>query len=92
MARLGDVIPIGIEARDPDYGLKSVTIMGKVDGAKEEPLLEMIDQPQTGRVIATKMFTPGDAGLKPGDVLEYWAVGTRIRTPYPTKRRAITAA
>ena len=74
VARLKDVIPIGVEARDPDYGLKSVTIFGKVDDAKPQPLLEMIDEPQTGRVVATKLFTPGDAGLKPGDVLEYWAV------------------
>ena len=74
VARLGDVIPIGIEARDPDYGLKSVTIVGKVDDAEPQPLLEMINEPQTGRTVATKLFTPGDAGLKPGDVLEYWAV------------------
>lgn len=84
VARLSDVIPIGIEARDPDYGLKSVTIIGKVDGGKEEPLLEMIDEPQTGRVVATKMFTPGDAGLKPGDVLEYWAVARDTR-PVPNE-------
>ena len=74
VARLNDVIPIGVEARDPDYGLKSVTIVGKVDDAEAQPLLEMIDEPQTGRVVATKLFTPSDAGLKPGDVLEYWAV------------------
>ena len=79
VANVGDVVPIGVEARDPDYGVKSVTIMGKVDGGEEEPLLEMIDEPQTGRVLATKMFTPGDAGLKPGDVLEYWAVAKDTR-------------
>jgi hypothetical protein len=75
VARMNDVIPIGVEARDPDYGLKSVTIVGKVLGDdNEHALLQMIDQPQTGRVVATRMFTPADAGLKPGDVLEYWAV------------------
>jgi len=74
VARLGDVIPIGIEARDPDYGLKSVTIVGKVDDAEPQPLLEMINEPQTGRAVATKLFTLADAKLKPGDVLEYWAV------------------
>jgi hypothetical protein len=74
VARLGDVIPIGIEALDPDYGLKSVAIVGKVDDADAVPLLEMINEPQTGRTVATKLFTPGDADLKPGDVLEYWAV------------------
>ncbi len=74
VARLGDVIPIGIEALDPDYGLKSVTIVGKVDDADPQPLMEMINEPQTGRTVATKLFTPADAKLKPGDVLEYWAV------------------
>lgn len=74
VARLSDVIPIGIEARDPDYGLKSVTIVGKVDDAEAVPLMEMINEPQTGRAVATKLFTPADAKLKPGDVLEYWAV------------------
>lgn len=84
VANVGDIIPIGVEARDPDYGLTSVTIVGKVDGGEEQPLLEMIDEPQTGRVDATRMFTPGDAGLKPGDVLEYWAVARDSR-PSPNE-------
>jgi hypothetical protein len=79
VARLGDVIPIGVEARDPDFGLKSVTIVGKVDDGDESTVMEMIDGPEAGRVVATKMFTPADYGLKPGDVLEYWAVARDTR-------------
>lgn len=73
VARLSDIVPIGVEARDPDYALASVNIVGKVDGGEQQTLIEMIDKPHTGRLDAKRMFTPGDIGMKPGQVLEYWA-------------------
>lgn len=73
VARLDEIVPVGVEARDPDYALSSVNIVGKVDGGEERVLIEMITKPHSRRLGATRMLTPGDIGMKPGEVLEYWA-------------------
>lgn len=79
VARVSDLLTVGVEARDPDYGLKRVAIMGKVNDGAEQPLFEMLEKVHTGRFGAIKTYTPGELGLKPGDLLEYWAVAEDSR-------------
>jgi len=75
---------IGAEARDPDYALAQLRLVGKV-GDREVLIGDLMPdgKPQTGRVGGMKPFTPADAQLKPGDVLEFWAEATDNRRPQP---------
>jgi hypothetical protein len=78
--RVDETIPIGVEARDPDFALAGVRLVGKVKDS-EATLAELLTKRHEGRYGATKLFTPGAAKLKAGDVLEYWAEARDNRRP-----------
>ena len=78
--RVDEVVPIGVEARDPDFALAEVRLVGKVKN-REATLAELLTARHEGRFGAIKPITPGEAKLKPGDVLEYWAEARDNRRP-----------
>jgi hypothetical protein len=78
--RVGDTVQLGAEARDPDYALSQVRVMGRV-GEKDLTVVDMPLKDGRGRFTGARMFTPADAGLKAGDVLEYWAEARDNRRP-----------
>ncbi len=87
----GQVV-IEIEARDPDFSVRHVAILGEVGG--QQVLNEMLlDKNHSGRFVRQFQFIPSELGLKVGDVVEYWATATDNREPTAnlasTKRRKI---
>lgn len=71
-----------LEARDPDFALQQVFLVGKVGEEQrvQEPLLE---RRHTGKFVGKLRKTPEQLGLKPGDVLEYWGAASDNRRPEP---------
>ena len=69
-----------IEARDPDFALSKVVLLGKLG---EEQVLqeELLTRNHTGRFVGKLRKTPQEMGLKAGDVLEYWAAAADNRRP-----------
>jgi collagen type III alpha len=78
--RVDEMVPISVEARDPDFALSGVRLVGKVRNV-EATLAELLTEKKEGRFGAIHPFTPGDVKLKPGDVLEYWAEARDNRRP-----------
>lgn len=78
--RVGDTVQLGAEARDPDYALSQVRVLGRV-GEKDLTVVDMPLKDGRGRFTGSRMFTPADGGLKAGDVLEYWAEARDNRRP-----------
>lgn len=82
--RLNETVTIELEARDPDFALSEVMVLGEVDGRRvlEEKLLE---GKHRGRFAGRFRFLPTRHGLQEGDVVQYWAVArdnrTQNRTP-----------
>ena len=70
-----------IEARDPDFALSKVVLLGKL--GEEQVLQEELLQKElhTGKFIGKLRKTPQQMGLKAGDVLEYWAAAADNRRP-----------
>jgi collagen type III alpha len=79
-ARVDEIVRISVEARDPDYAVRQVRLVGRV-GERDVVLGELLTKNHTGRFIGGKPFVPGDEGLKAGDVLEYWAEARDNRRP-----------
>lgn len=79
---LHDEVVIAAEARDPDYAVHNVAILGEVGGEKilKESLLS---QDHTGKFVGQMKLVPADLGLNVGDVLEYWAAAADNRRPEP---------
>ncbi len=79
---LHDEVVIEVEARDPDYAVHNVAILGEVAGSQvlKESLL---GRDHTGRFVGQLRLVPADLGLKTGDVLEYWAAAADNRRPEP---------
>jgi len=73
---------IEVEARDPDFGLANVVILGEVAG---EQVLQhdLLTQEQPGKYVGRMTATPQELNLKPGDILEYWATAIDNRQPEP---------
>jgi hypothetical protein len=82
--RLGESVQIEVEARDPDYALLAVRILGRTDDglAFEEPLLE---GEHRGRFTKIYSFTPAAPEYAVGDVVEYWVEAEDVRTPEPNR-------
>lgn len=71
-----------LEARDPDFALGQVILMGQV--GDDQRLQEMLlDRTHTGKFVGKARKTPEQMGLKPGDVLEYWGAAADNRRPEP---------
>ena len=73
---------IEIEARDPDFALSQVTLVGETAGRQILKQV-LLSENQTGRFVGQARLTPADLGLRAGDVLEYWAVAADNRRPEP---------
>ncbi|MCC6491966.1 MAG: hypothetical protein IT424_02975 [Pirellulales bacterium] len=83
-----ETLVIGVEARDPDFALSQVELAGRV-GQREVHIGALLaNGPHAGRFGHDAPFTPVEAGLKPGDVLEYWAVARDNRTPAPNEQES----
>jgi hypothetical protein len=78
--RVDEIVPIGVEARDPDFAVQQVRLMGKT-GDRELELGELLSKNHAGRFTGMKPVVPADAQLKPGDVLEFWAEARDNRRP-----------
>jgi hypothetical protein len=81
-ARVDEIVKIGVEARDPDFALSRVWLEGQV-GERQIVLAELLSKNRDGRLVAGQLFTPADAHLRPGDVLEFWARAEDNRRPEP---------
>ena len=79
---LNDEVIVEVEARDPDYAVQKVSLLGEVAGLRvlEELLL---DKNHTGRFVGQLRLVPVEMGLKVGDELEYWAAAADNRRPEP---------
>ncbi len=79
---LNKEIEFELEARDPDFALGQVLLVGQVGEEQklQEPLLTKF---HTGKFVGKLRKTPEQMGLKPGDVLEYWGAAADNRQPEP---------
>jgi hypothetical protein len=75
-----EVVSIGVEARDPDFAVQNVRLVGKV-GPREIEVATLLSKDHEGRFNRAYPFKPADAQLKPGDTLEYWAEAQDNRRP-----------
>jgi collagen type III alpha len=83
---VGDTVMIAVEARDPDYALGGVRLVGRTktaNGSDEVDVLlaDLLVTEHAGLYKHPKLFVPADAHLRPGDVLEYWAEARDNRRP-----------
>ncbi len=79
---LHDEVTIEVEARDPDFAVRHVSILGEVAGERvlKQPLLS---EDHTGRFVGKHRLVPAELGLKVGDVLEVWGAAADNRRPEP---------
>ncbi|MEM9352211.1 MAG: hypothetical protein AAGA92_04290 [Planctomycetota bacterium] len=79
---IGQRVRFEVEARDPDFALSDVALVGEVEG---KPLLRkrLLTERHTGRFLGTVAFTPEEIGLQEGQVMEYWSVAQDNRSPEP---------
>ncbi len=77
---LNQEVNFEIEARDPDFTLSQVMLIGKLGG---EPKVQeaLLQRSHTGRFVGKLRKTPAELGLEIGDVLEYWGVAADNRAP-----------
>lgn len=80
-------VDLEVVASDPDFALSGVTLSaaGGQTNLLEEKLLE---ETWRGQFVKKFRFRPAKLGLKPGDVIDYWAVAMDNKQPEPN--RAVT--
>ena len=79
---LNDEVVIKLQARDPDFALRNVALLGEVGG--ERVLKEsLLSSEHSGRFDGQLKIVPADLDLQEGDVLEYWAAAADNRRPEP---------
>lgn len=80
--RLDETVVVSVNARDPDFGLTDVTLIGQSTGRQvfESPLLVAKDKHE-GQFRGEFRFTPSEHDLKPGDEVQYWATARDNRMP-----------
>ncbi len=79
--QLDEVIEFQTEARDPDFGLTSVRLLGETAGQEKKIEQNFLAKNHTGKFRGKLAFTPRDLGLAPGDTLDYWAEAIDGKTP-----------
>ncbi|QDV80186.1 hypothetical protein [Botrimarina mediterranea] len=79
---LNQRVRIAIEARDPDYALKRVRLVGEVAG-KQVFERDLLRGDGKGGFKAETEIVSQAIGLRPGDVMDYWVEATDSRTPQP---------
>jgi hypothetical protein len=72
---------------DPDFALAKVELHGRV-GEKEVLLRPLLEKSHAGQFVSKYELTPSKEGLKPGDVVDYWAVA--IDNKHPQANRTET--
>ncbi|MAT68499.1 MAG: hypothetical protein CMJ58_03150 [Planctomycetaceae bacterium] len=77
---VNEAVSISVDARDPDFALATVRLDGEVKGRPVD-IGSLLAGRHEGRFQATLQFTPAEARLQPGQVLEYWAVAEDNRRP-----------
>ncbi len=79
---IGQRVRFEVEARDPDFALSDVSLVGEVEG---QPMLRkrLLTERFTGRFVGSVAFTPEEVGLEEGQVMEYWSVAEDNRSPEP---------
>jgi len=77
---LDERVTIEVEARDPDFALRSVAILGKVGGERVMKK-RLLSKNHPGKFVGRLEITPRGLGLKVGDVLKYWGAAADNRRP-----------
>ncbi|MEM8864771.1 MAG: hypothetical protein AAGF31_04420, partial [Planctomycetota bacterium] len=82
--RLDESVMVEIEARDPDFGLDRVQIIGESLG---DPVFDqtLLNTRHEGRFTARWTFVPEEHDLQVGDVVEYWVSASDVRRPEPNR-------
>jgi hypothetical protein len=78
--RLDQRVPIAVEARDADFAVRDVRLVGRV-GDQDIELRRLLDRDHARLFKGRHEFVAADAKLQPGDVLEYWAEARDNRQP-----------
>lgn len=87
--QLNETVKIRVDARDPDFALRTVAIkLVKQDGA-EVHQADLISSPHEGRFLGDWDFTPADHNLQPGDIVDYWAEAADIRAPQANRSTSV---
>ncbi|TWU22761.1 hypothetical protein [Bythopirellula polymerisocia] len=71
---------IEVEARDPDFLLSQVSLLGQL-GGKQVLDHALLSEEHEGRFVGRFSATPEELDLKPGDILEYWGTASDNRRP-----------
>jgi hypothetical protein len=77
-------VDLEVVAGDPDFALAGVTLSA-VKG--QAPLFEekLLDETWRGQFVKKFRFLPAKLGLKPGDVVDYWAAAVDNKDPQPNR-------
>jgi hypothetical protein len=81
-ARVDENVAIEVDARDPDFALGAVRLMGEA-GGREAVSEILLKTEQRGKFTGRFVLKPSAHGLKAGDVLEYWVEADDNRAPQP---------
>jgi hypothetical protein len=73
---------VEVEARDPDFMLSNVVILGEVAG-QQVMSRDLLKQEHSGKFVGRMTATPQEFNLKPGDIVEYWVTAIDNRQPEP---------
>lgn len=77
---------VEVEARDPDFALKNVVLLGEVGGA-EVVKHDLLTKEQTGKFVGRMTATPKELDLKVGDEMDYSVAAVDNREPEPNITR-----
>ncbi|MEM9186454.1 MAG: hypothetical protein AAGB00_08175 [Planctomycetota bacterium] len=82
--RLDETVVLRVEARDPDFALDSVRVLGESLG---DPVFDerLLSERLEGRFEGQWRFTPAEHNLTVGDVVDYWFEASDVRRPEPLK-------
>jgi len=83
----GAVVPIGVRAVDPDFGLARVGIEARLQGAAAAPETVIFRGDQQGPWRGVGRLDLGKLGAGPGAVVEYRAVAVDNRPEMPNEAR-----
>ncbi|MCG8448610.1 MAG: hypothetical protein MI725_03395 [Pirellulales bacterium] len=78
--KLDERVSFELEARDPDFAVRDVTLFGEVAG-RQVLAEKLLSEDHQGRFVGKLRKTPAEMGLKVGDVMEYWAAAADNRRP-----------
>ena len=80
--RLDEPIAWRVEARDPDFALQRVRLVGEVDGRRRLNQ-SLLKGEHRGKFVGLWGATAREMGLQPGQTLHYWVEATDSKAPQP---------